>query len=93
MLNRATQLMYLVPEEVWEDVLSHLVMDRKTLRAVAQANCPASNQARRLYGRNDLAAPRLVEELENYPHDHQQAHANHTHHATMRSKPTSQRQT
>jgi len=91
MLDGATKPWDRVPDELWEDVLSHLVTDRKTLRAVARANCPASNQARRLYWRNDLAAPRLVEELQNYPHDDQQAHANHIHHATMRFKPTSQR--
>jgi hypothetical protein len=52
-----------VPNEVWESILSHLLPERDTLRAVVQAKCAASGEAERLYWHNDLAVCGLIEEL------------------------------
>jgi hypothetical protein len=39
----------LVPIEVWASIVSHMVFDRDTLRAVVQAKCAVSGEAQRLY--------------------------------------------
>jgi hypothetical protein len=52
-----------VPNEVWETILSHLIPERDTLRAVVQAKCAVSGEAQRLYWSNDLSVCGLIEEL------------------------------
>jgi hypothetical protein len=43
--NRPMRLSNAVPNEVWESILSHLILERDTLRAVMQAKCAASSEA------------------------------------------------
>jgi hypothetical protein len=47
--DRPMRLSNLVPNEVWESILSHLIPERDTLRAVIQTKCAASGEAERLF--------------------------------------------
>jgi hypothetical protein len=72
-----------VPNEVWESILSHLIPERDTLRAVVYATCAASGEAQRIYWRNDLAVCGLIEELLKQQKGQQQVLANMVRHVTM----------
>jgi hypothetical protein len=41
-----------IPNEIWEGVMGHLDDDRKTLKAIIQAECIASFEATRAYWQN-----------------------------------------
>jgi hypothetical protein len=49
-----------VPHEVWESILSHLIPERETLRAVVHATCAASDEAQILFWHNDLSVCGLM---------------------------------
>ncbi|KAH0283285.1 hypothetical protein M436DRAFT_67737 [Aureobasidium namibiae CBS 147.97] len=91
MLDSATKPSDRVPDELWEKFLSHLVRDRGTLLAIAQGHGRGPDQAERLYWRNDLAAPGLLDTLDIMPDYVRQSLAHHIRHITMRFKPTGQR--
>jgi hypothetical protein len=81
--NRPMRLSNPVPNEVWKSILSHLIPERDTLRAVVHAKCAASDEAGRVYWRNDLAVCGLIEELLKQQKDQQQVLANMIRHVTM----------
>jgi hypothetical protein len=62
-----------VPPEIWEGIMSHLVDDRQTLKAVMLANCLASSAATRIYWQNTLSCKGLLTELEEQPQSEQQS--------------------
>jgi hypothetical protein len=72
-----------VPQEVWEQILAHLVDDRDTLEAVIQADCAASAEAQRLYWMNSLAMKGLLEELDDEPGLQRQTLANYVRNIIM----------
>jgi hypothetical protein len=72
-----------VPQEVWEQILAHLVDDRDTLEAVIQADCAASTEAQSLYWMNSLAMEGLLEELDDEPGLQRQTLANYVRNIIM----------
>jgi hypothetical protein len=81
--HRPMRLSNPVPVAVWAGIVSHLISERDTLRAVVQAKCAASGEAQRLYWRNDLSVCGLVEELLQQSKGQQQMLAKMVRHVTM----------
>jgi hypothetical protein len=71
--STAVNLSRPVPAEVWERICIHLVDERETLRAVVQARCAASHEAKRIYWRNDLSKADLLQKLKAQPEGQRQA--------------------
>jgi hypothetical protein len=86
------QLSRPVPAEIWQRIAFHLVHDRDTLKAIVHADCAASHEAERMYWRNDLSKPGLIEELEDQPVDKQQALAMFVRRVTLSFTPSRRRE-